>query len=148
MPTDPMLDAKEYVELQNRKAALAVEMREVNTRLAELSDALLDAIEEGRFPAKAHVLNRSLWVKRQLWVGRSEGVSNADVVSALHAAGLGDEYVTEPGFNTMSLSAYIRDLEREQRNGEVPLAPEQIDIPDALRGVIKITEKVEIGHRS
>jgi len=75
----------------------------------------------------------TVYLKKDIWAGREEGVTNEEAAQALQDAGL-SEYV---GLATQSLSAYLRELVRE---GE--------QIPEKLRGKIKITETFKIQSRS
>mgnify|MGYP003134179461 CR=1 FL=1 len=74
----------------------------------------------------------TVYLKRELWAGREERVSNEEAAQALNDAGL-SEYI---GPTTQSLSAYLRELDKE---GE--------PLPEKLRGKIKLTETYKIQAR-
>lgn len=115
--------AREVVQKTRRRQELELELKQVKDSLSDLQQRLLDAIEEGRYPAKSQVDGMSIFVRRTVWARPKERGDEGKeaAVMALRACGL-DDYVQDT-FNTHSISAYVRDVEKE---GEV-LPPEFLD---------------------
>jgi len=124
-----MVLANEFAELTHRKNDLEAELGKVKERLGELQPLLLDAIEQERFPSRATVKGLNVYVQRRTFASPKE--DRKAVAAALVADGL-TEYVKED-YNANSLSAFVRDCEREG-----------VPIPPNLDAAIKVTEKFEV----
>lgn len=128
-----MEQVERYAKLENERADLKASLARIESDLKELKEPVLSYFQaHGIQNTKVH--GRTLYVKRELWAGRAEGVTSAEAISALRAAGL-DEYFGER-IETQSLSAYLRELDREEQ--EMPLP---------LQGVIVANEVFKVGSR-
>lgn len=126
--------AKQFVGHSRRKTELEAELSDVKKKMGELEPVLLTAIEEEKFPESSRVDGMTVFLRRQVWASAKDGDYEA-ACEALRAAGL-EEYVNTR-FNVQSVSAYVRDLERE----EIPLDPR-------LVAALNITEKFSVQARA
>ena len=133
MQIDPI---KRWNELKDRKATLEDELDEVKAQLAELDSQIQESfIEEGVQNIK--VDGHTVFLYRQIWAKKADPeMSTQEICDALGAAGLGD-FVKE-GYNTQTLSAWLR--EQEQPDGS-------FDLPLELQGIIEAAPKFEIRRR-
>lgn len=93
----------------------------------ERVDSLTVDVDGKKFTAYTH---------KQYWAKRKNGAEAEDVYDALITAGL-DEYATR-SYNTQSVSAYLRELRKNDEN-----AP----LPEALADVLDFAEVVKINVR-
>lgn len=134
-----MAKVKRYRDLR-REAKRNEDARKALTAEAdklerEILEAFVDAeVQSVQVDGSTVYLERKLWAQKETDPSTDEPVPTEVVVEALNAAGLGD-FVQE-GYNTNTLSAYLRDLDEN----EEPLPP-------ALRGVIKAAEVFKIRYR-
>lgn len=131
---DPMELAKQFTDLAKTKKDLEVMLGDIKRKLEVIEPVLLQAIEEDRFPQSSRVNGMTVYLKREVWASPKDG-DYEKACEALRAANLG-EYVHER-FNTNSVSAYVRDLERE---GE--------PLPPILQDALNVTEKFKVQARA
>ena len=133
-----MKKARRCAELIARKRAVENELRSIKDEINELEPSLIQELIEDqvdRLPIKVGDDRVTLYIHRQLWVRPKDGDKDA-VIQTLKRCGLSD-FVSE-GYNTNSLSAYVRE---RIGNGQ-PLQP-------TLAEVVRVDESVSIrGRRS
>jgi hypothetical protein len=125
-------ELKRFVALEERRRQLEAEVDTIKTETAELEQRLLPQFELEGFE-KISIDGRTVYVERKLWA-KAKDVNKAAVCKALKRARLGD-YVEET-FNTNSLSAYVRELDREDR-----------PLPLGLRDVLEVSEVFKLRTR-
>jgi hypothetical protein len=125
-------ELKRFVALEERRRQLEAEVDTIKAEAAELEQLLLPQFEQEGFE-KVSIDGRTVYVERKLWAKAKDG-NKAAVCKALKRARLGD-YVEET-FNTNSLSAYVRDLDREDR-----------PLPPSLREVLEVSEVFKLRTR-
>jgi len=125
-------ELKRFVALEERRRQLEAEVDTLKAEAAELEQRLLPQFEQEGFE-KITVDGRTVYVERRLWAKAKDG-DKAAVCKALKRARLGD-YVEET-FNTNSLSAYVRELDREDRA-----------LPPSLREVLEVSEVFKLRTR-
>ena len=119
---------KEFVALETEKAKLKSRLGEIDLRRADLSDSIKDSLlDEGIDKITIH--GRTIFLKKTIWAKIES--TREEVIEALKKANL-EEYVTT-GFNSQSLSAYIRN---QVESGE--------PLPEELNGHIKADEVITI----
>lgn len=128
---DPQAAITEFVELVNEEKDLKAELAKLTEIKNDLQEIILAHFEKNGIQNQKQN-GTTVYLQKQLWAGREEGVTNQEAAQALKEAGL-EEYI---GPTTQSLSAYMRELDKE---GE--------QIPEQLRGKIKLTEKFTIKSR-
>ena len=119
-------------DFEERRRQLEAEIDAVKAEATQLEEALLPQFEQGGLE-KVSIDGRTVYLERKLWAKAKDGDKGA-VCKALKRAHLGD-YVEET-FNTNSLSAYVRELDREGK----PLGP-------SLREVLEISEVFRLRTR-
>lgn len=129
MNTDEL---KRFVALEERRRQLEAEVDAVKAEAAQLEELLLPQFEQAGLE-RVSIDGRTVYIERKLWAKAKDG-DKAAVCKALKRCRLGD-YVEET-FNTNSLSAYVRELDREDR----PLPPN-------LREVLEISEVFKLRTR-
>lgn len=134
MPVDNLQgELAEFLRLTDEKARVEQELKDVNGERARAEEALKRRFEE---IGVAHVKTtdgRTVYLAREMYAGAKLGDRSA-VTKALHAIGLSD--LVSEGFNTLSLSAYIRELDRNEE-----------DIPAELADVIDVRELYRVRVR-
>lgn len=123
-----------YIQLTKDKRLLENNLKAVKALIADKEPEILEHF------AKYGLQNLNqegvtIYVKRDQWAAREKGVETEQVIQALHDAGLSE--FAAPKVNTQSLSAYLRELDRD---GEA--------FPNELEGIIKLTETYKIGSRN
>lgn len=126
-------DVHRYVELRRRQSELESEASGVKEEADQIEQRLLeDFAEQGvdRMSVNGH----TVYLHRQLWARVPEGVTRAEVVEALEEAGLG--HFVRRQYNTQTVSAWLRDLEREEE-----------ELPPELYGMIEGSERYSLRVR-
>ncbi len=129
MNTDEL---KRFVALEERRRQLEAEVDAVKAEAAQLEELLLPQFEQAGLE-RVSIDGRTVYIERKLWAKAKDG-DKAAVCKALKRCRLGD-YVEET-FNTNSLSAYVRELDREDR-----------PMPPSLREVLEISEVFKLRTR-
>ena len=137
---NPMTTTQATTETQRRFAALYREKLELQDRLnqvtkelGEMQESMLDFFGDAGMQS-VNVDGVTLYIHEQIWANTAEGSSQEEACAALAANGFA-EFVA-PRFNTQSLSAKAREMER---NGE--------SFPEAVIQHIKVAPKIEIRAR-
>ena len=100
----------EFARLDIKKDALKKELEETTERHKVLQKQILTAFEHlGMDSVK--FCGHSIYTFKQLWAKPADGVERAVVIAMLKKSGFKD-YVSE-NFNTQSLSARFRELEKQ-----------------------------------
>ena len=121
-----------YVTLEQQRLDLEAQVEAIKKETAELETLLLPQFEQEAIE-RISIDGRTVYVERKLWAKAKDGDKPA-VCKALKRCRLGD-YVEET-YNTNSLSAYIRELDREGK----PLS-------QALATVLEISEVFKLRTR-
>ena len=125
-------ELKRFVALEERRHRLETEIDTIKAESAELEGRLLPQFEQSGTERVA-IDGRTVYVERKLWAKPKDGDKPA-VCKALKRCRLGD-YVEET-FNTNSLSAYVRELDRDDR-----------PLPPTLAAVLDVSEVYKLRTR-
>jgi hypothetical protein len=125
-------ELKRFVALEERRRQLETEIDSIKAEAAELEERLLPQFEQTGME-RVSIDGRTVYVERKLWAKAKDGDKPA-VCKALKRCHLGD-YVEET-FNTNSLSAYVRELDREGRS-----------LPPSLAAVLDVSEVFKLRTR-
>ena len=123
---------KRFVALEERRRELEGEIDRIKSEATELEQVLMPQFEQEGVE-RISIDGRTVYVERKLWAKAKDG-DKAAVCKALKRARLGD-YVEET-FNANSLSAYVRELDREER-----------PLPPSLREVLEVSEVFHLRTR-
>jgi hypothetical protein len=118
-----------FVELTTRKRELEEQVKDVSRQISEIEELLLEDFSSSGV-SSVRTDGGTVSIRRELWASCKDG-DYGRACAALEAAGLG-EFV-QPRFNSMTLSGYFRELDR---NGD--------PIPAALEGAIDLTERFSL----
>jgi len=127
---------KKRVKLKTEKDAAEAALKRITDEIAEIDPIVVEFFQRHGVD-KETIDGVTVYLRRELWAGREENVDMPTACAALQEAGLPD-YV-EPRFNTNSLSAYARELDRQGTT--------IVEAHPALQGKIKISEVFKIGAR-
>jgi hypothetical protein len=125
-------ELKRFVALEERRRELEAEIDIIKAEAAELEQRLLPQFELSGME-RVSIDGRTVYIERKLWAKAKDGDKVA-VCKALKRCRLGD-YVEET-FNTNSLSAYVRELDREERQ-----------MPPTLAAVLDVSEVFKLRTR-
>ena len=125
-------ELKRFVALEEQRHQLEAEIDTIKAEASELEGRLLPQFEQSGTERIA-IDGRTVYVERKLWAKPKDGDKPA-VCKALKRCRLGD-YVEET-FNTNSLSAYVRELDREER-----------PLPPTLAAVLDVSEVYKLRTR-
>ena len=125
-------ELKRFISLEERRRQLETEIDTVKAEAAQLEQLLLPEFERSGVE-KVSMDGRTVYLERKLWAKAKDG-NKAAVCKALKRAHLGD--FVEETFNTNSLSAYVRELDREER-----------PLPSSLRDVLEVSEVFKLRTR-
>ena len=125
MNTDEL---KQFIALDERRRTLEAEIETIKAEAAEIAPRLLPQFEPSGME-RVSIDGRTVYIERKLWAKAKDGDKSA-VCKALRRCRLGD-YVEET-FNTNSLSAYVRELDREERQLP-PTLPAVLDISEVFK---------------
>ena len=146
MTTEATTALDQFVALKDRKADLERQLRLVKDELAPLEQALLEEFAAEGVSGKRHAgTGKLVSISRRIWARAIEG-DKPSACEALREAGL-DEFVAE-SFNTNSLSAYFRELLREENEAGDPVTDLDELLPEELLGHIELTEDLTLSVRS
>ena len=125
-------ELKRFVALEERRRQLETEIDTVKAEAAQLEELLLPEFERNGLE-KVSIDGCTVYLERKLWAKAKDG-DKAAVCKVLKRARLGD--FVEETFNTNSLSAYVRELDREEK-----------PLPPSLREVLEISEVFKLRTR-
>lgn len=108
---------QEFVRLTKAKKDCELEMDSIKDQLKILENSIMTDFEKSGMQ-KCSVDGMTVYIHRTL--GVQPKIDKSDVVRALKACGLHDEYVKED-YNTNSLAAYVREAAKEERELPIPL---------------------------
>jgi hypothetical protein len=130
---DAIEKVREYTKLRDRQRELGAAHDEVKAAADLLEQELLDEFAQQGVD-NIRVDGHTVYLHRQTWASPSTGHDSTDVVAALKAAGL-DHMVAER-YNSNTLSAYVRELVREDA-----------ELPASLQAVVQTTDKFSLRVR-
>lgn len=136
----------EYIELDDQRKGKEAETEKLKERMAELEPQIMERFENAGMQSMKSKQGTVIYIRRDLWAGAKEG-AEVLLLEALKAVGLGD--MVKEKVNTQTLSAYIREQEKDQFGANVSAKPEEIIgvLPEGLREAVNITEKFSLRTR-
>jgi len=136
----------EFIELDEQRKGKEGEIDKLKERMAELEPQIMERFENAGMQSMKSKHGTVIYVRRDLWAGAKEG---ADVLllESLKSVGLGD--MVKEKVNTQTLSAYIREQEKEHFGQNISAKPNEIIdvLPEPLRAAVAITEKFSLRTR-
>ena len=133
-----------FIELDAARKAKEGEVDAIKEELAQLEPQIMERFENAGMQSMKSSNGVTVYIARQVWASPREG-NHAGLVSALQSIGLNDMVKTQ--CNTQTLSAYVREVEKEIF-GENSSPDDLIKkLPEAIQPFIAITEKFAIKAR-
>lgn len=139
---------KKYAGLFREKREIEQRLKALEPGMKELEGVVIDYFQKHGVDRQA-IDGTTVYLRRELWAGREEAIENDAACAALVAAGLPD-YV-EPRFNTMKLSAYVRELDKQDEHADArdrKPGDAFFESHPGTRGVIKVSEVFKVGARN
>ena len=139
----------EYGILSDKEAALKAELKEVSERRRDLAEELIDEMADNGLAkltvkvgndAEGRPVHKTLYVQRLLYAGHN-GDKQA-LIEGLRLAGFED--LVGETVNAQTLSALVREFDPENNT---PTQEILQAMPEPMRTVLKVTEKVELRAR-
>lgn len=136
----------EFIELEDQRKGKEGEIDKIKERLAELEPQIMERFENAGMQSMKSKQGTVIYIRRDLWAGAKEG-AEVLLLEALKSVGLGD--MVKEKVNTQTLSAYIREQEKDQFGAAVSATPEEIIgvLPEGLREAVNITERFSLRTR-
>lgn len=142
IPTDITDLEKEFVLLSNEIKY----QEECIEKLKERRDARQKRILAAWEKSATTQIKRegvTMYVRSQLWAGHKGAMGDEEAKGALIKALRSNDdtaFLVKPGYNTLTLSAFMREWDKDDNDEPI--------VPDHLKDVLKVTEKVSIQTRS
>lgn len=129
-PAATLETIKELVRLKKEIKDLEAQAEELKSRFSIIEPAVISFMEQSGMQ-KITVDSRTVFIKRQLWASLNKEIP--DALQIMKDAGAGD-FIKET-VNTMTMSAYVREQEKEGT------------IPEWCNKALSVTEKFNVGIR-
>ena len=134
-----------FIELDEMRKSKEGELESIKDELKTLEPLLMERFENAGMQSMKSAKGTTLYIRREIWAGAAEGAEEL-LLSSLKAVGLGD--MVKEKVNTQTLSAYVREVEKERFAGAA-VSPEEIlkALPGPLQMVLTINEKHSLRTR-
>lgn len=135
----------EFIELDEQRKKKEADVESIKDRLKELEPQIMERFENAGMQSMKSKQGTTLYIRRELWAGAAEG-AEVLLLERLKAIGLGD--MVKEKVNTMTLSAYVREVEKETFNGQT-VKPDEIlkALPEPLQAAVSLNEKFSLRTR-
>lgn len=136
----------EFIELDEQRKGKEGEIDKIKERMTELEPLIMERFENAGMQSMKSKQGTVIYIRRDLWAGAKDG-AEVLLLESLKAVGLGD--MVKEKCNTSTLSAYIREQEKDQFGSNVTASPAEIIgvLPEGLRDAINITERFSLRTR-
>ena len=135
MPAPKSDLVKRLVKLRKEREAAQVKADKLKVQMDELEPQVLGWFSENGFDS-IRVNGVTVHIRRELWA--SVGEQGVDFLrDALEAAGVDAETIIRERANSQTLSALIREYDRDGR-----------PLPNSLAAAVKVSEKFKLGFRA
>jgi predicted nuclease with TOPRIM domain len=135
----------EFIELDEQRKGKEGEVEKIKERMAELEPEIMKRFENAGMQSMKSKMGRTIYIRRELWASAAEG-AEVLLLETLKAIGLGD--MVKEKINTQTLSAYVREVEKDSFNGQAVDPVELIKVlPDQLQPALKVTQKFSLRTR-
>lgn len=135
----------QFIELDEKRKKLEGDVDAIKEELKIIEPQIMERFENAGMQSMKSKSGVVIYVRRDLWAGAAEG-ADALLPEVLKTVGLGD--MVKERVNTQTLSAYIREAEREHFGGVATEIPKLITVlPEPLQGAVAITEKFSLRTR-
>lgn len=134
-------DLKRFVELSEKKSDLGDDLKAVTTEMDEIEERLKDAFQEESIQS-VRIDGHTVYLRRELWAGAPKNdagdTDTERACEALRRAGVG--HFVKEGFNSMTVSAWVREFDQD------PITKMPI-LPPELGDDLRVTERYGVRTR-
>jgi hypothetical protein len=134
---------EKFVELAENKRELNRQLKSVQAAVDRLEPVLLEYFQANRI-RNIRSEYSTVWMREELWARPKYPGDRARVCAALQQAGLG--HFVEPDFNTLTLSGYMRELNKANldriRSGEIDSVSDLLS--PALAAVLNVAPSFKV----
>lgn len=120
--------AGRYIDLTRRKRNIEAELREINGELAEVESTLIEQFVQDGLQSVAIKGLGTAYLRSDIWASAPKGEDGHGdydaACDALERAGLAQ--FVQRRFNAQTVSAYVRNLPRDEATG-APVLPPELD---------------------
>ena len=135
----------EFIELDEQRKGKEGEVEKIKERMAELEPEIMKRFENAGMQSMKSKQGSTIYIRRELWSSAAEG-SEVLLLEVLKSIGMGD--LVKEKVNTQTLSAYVREIEKDAFNGMVADPADIIKVlPEQLQPVLKVTQKFSLRTR-
>lgn len=135
----------EFIDLDTKRKTLEGDVDKLKERMAELEPQIMERFENAGMQSMKSKQGVTVFIRRELWAGAADG-AEVLLLETLKSIGLGD--MVKEKCNTQTLSAYIREQEKEHF-GQAAAKPEELIkvLPEPLQAAVAVTEKFSLRTR-
>ena len=135
----------QFVKLTRAKKKHEGDLAKISEELDKLDPKIRKRFEEAGIQSMKLKGGPNVHVHRVLWAGMLKDVPNAEILmlEGLKSAGLGD--MVKEKVNTQTLSAWVREQEKEHFGTKI-VSPEELIkvLPEPLQLTLKVTETFKL----
>lgn len=133
---------KQFIKKDTERKKKEGDVEKIKEELARLQGVLMPMFEKAGVQSVKLTKGESVYIRRDVWAGAGDG-GPVMLMEALKSVGLGD--MVKEAVNTQTLSAWVREQEKEHFNGEKVTAEQLIAVlPEVVGAAIKVTEKYSL----
>ena len=135
----------QFIELDDKRKRLEGDVDAIKEELKVLEPQIMDRFENAGMQSMRSKSGVTLYIRREVWAGAAEG-AEVLLLETLKSCGLGD--MVKEKVNTQTLSAYVREVEKDTFNG-ASVTPEKLvqALPPALQTAVAVTERFSLRTR-
>lgn len=133
-----------FIDLDEQRKRKEGEVDTIKEELALLEPLIMERFENAGMQSMKSAQGATIYIRRELWASAADGAELL-LLESLKAIGLGD--MVKEKVNTQTLSAFVREQEKEHFPGVT--RPEDIMkvLPQQLQYALKLTEKFSLRTR-
>ena len=122
----------EFAELDVKIRELNQQIKAIKSEKLKMEDTLLEQMTDSGVGKISLEGLGTLYIRSQIWPKFKEGKTRMDVMQAMIADGISDDFIKED-YNTQSFAAYIREVEK---SGD--------SLPQNLMKVVEASERFNL----
>lgn len=135
----------EFIELDEQRKGKEGEVEKIKERMAELEPEIMKRFENAGMQSMKSKQGSTIYIRREIWASAAEG-AEVLLLEVLKTIGLGD--MVKEKCNTSTLSAYVREIEKDSFNGTAARPEELIKVlPAPLQAAISLAERFSLRTR-
>ena len=135
----------EFIDLDKERKGKEGDVEKIKKRMAELEPEIIKRFENAGMQSMKTKTGETCYIRRELWASAAEGAGEL-LLEVLKAIGLGD--MVKEKVNTQTLSAYVREAEKDLFNG-LAVDPKELvaALPATLQPALKVSQVFSLRTR-